>query len=74
MAKYAPKINDIVFVNGKGLIRYMVAGVNSAKKTSDVKTVSGAIVLISDVPWSELRHLDESQNALQIVREATEDK
>ena len=74
MARYAPKINDIVFVSGKGLIRYMVASINSAKKTADVKTVSGVIVLISDVPWSELHHLDESQNALQIVREATEDR
>jgi hypothetical protein len=60
---YTPKINDIVFVNGKGLIRYVIAGINSTKKMSDVKTVSGAIVLISDVPWSELRPLDESQNA-----------
>jgi hypothetical protein len=74
MATYTPKVNDIVFVSSKGLIRYVVASINPAKKTADVKTVSGVIVLIGDVPWSELRQLDESQNALQIVREATENR
>jgi hypothetical protein len=70
--KYIPKVNDPVFVTGKGLIRYVVAVVDAKKKTVDVRTVSGVIVLTRGVPWSELSYLDESQNALRVVREATE--
>jgi hypothetical protein len=47
--------------------------VNAEKETADVKTVSGVIVLTRSVPWSELSCLDESQNALRVAREATED-
>jgi hypothetical protein len=74
MAKHTPKPNDIVFMNGKGFIRYLVVSVNSHKQTADVKGVAGPIVLTHDVPWSKLQLLDESQNALRIVREATEGK
>lgn len=38
------------------------------------KGVSGVIVLTRDVPRTMLQRLDESQNALRIVREATEGK
>jgi hypothetical protein len=71
--KYIPKINDPVFVKGKGLIRYVAAVVDTKRKTVDVRTVLGchrsyprrAVVRASD--------LDESQNAVRVVREATED-
>jgi hypothetical protein len=74
MAKYVPKSGDIVFRGGKGLVRFVITDVNHDKKTADVKTVSGAIVLTREVPWNTLQHLDESQNALRVVREATENK
>jgi hypothetical protein len=74
MAKYIPKVEDVVFMDGKGFVRYVVTGINPSKKTADVKTVSGAIVLTRDVSWSVLHQLDESQNALRIVQEATEGK
>jgi len=41
-------------VKGKGLIRYVVAVVDTKRKTVDVRTVSGVIVLTRGVPWSEL--------------------
>jgi hypothetical protein len=74
MAKYTPKVNDIVFMNDKSFVRYVVVAVNSGKSTADVRTVSGVTVLTRDVPWTILHRLDESQNALRIVREATEDR
>jgi hypothetical protein len=74
MARYVPKPNDIVFIDGKGFVRYLVISVNSEKRTADVKTVGGVVVLTRDVPWNMLHDLDESQNALRIVREATEGK
>lgn len=52
--KYIPKINDPVFVKGKCLIRYVAAVVDTKRKTVDVRTVSGVIVLTRGVPWSEL--------------------
>jgi len=39
--KYIPKINDPVFVKGKGLIRYVAAVVDTKRKTVDVRTVLG---------------------------------
>ena len=74
MAKYIPHRNDIVFVDGHGFVRYVIVNVDLAKQTADIKTVSGVIVLSRGVPWTALHHLDESQNALRIVREATEGK
>lgn len=74
MAKYNPKVNDVVFMDGKGFVRYVVVAIDSGKSTADVRTVSGVTVLTRDVPWTILHRLDESQNALRIVREATEDK
>ena len=74
MAKYTPKTDDIVFMDGKGFVRYLVVAVDAGKHTADVKTVSGVIGLTTGVPWTILHHLDESQNAMRIVHEATEDK
>jgi hypothetical protein len=72
MANYTPKVDDPVFMDGKAFIRYVVTKVDEKKRTADIKTVSGAIVLHRDVPWSKLFELDESQNAVRIIREATE--
>jgi hypothetical protein len=76
MAKYTPKVNDPVFVLGKQPKgRYVVIGVDANKKTASVQTVSGPVTLQHhEVDWSRLTPLDTSQNALQIVREATEGK
>jgi hypothetical protein len=52
----------------------LVVSADAAKKTADVQGITPPIVLSHDVPWSQLHHLDESQNALRIVREATEGK
>jgi len=76
MAKYTPKVNDVVLVPGKLPVgRYVVISVDKNKKTVSVQTVSGSVYFQHhDIAWSRLTPLDESQNALQIVREATEGK
>jgi hypothetical protein len=76
MAKYIPKVNDPVFVLGKHPKgRYVVIRVDANKETASVQTVSGPVTLQHhDVAWSRLTPLDTSQNALQIVREATAGK
>ena len=76
MAKYIPKVNDIVFMDGKGFVRYVIVGVDSGKETASVHAPvdDGSTQLIRDIPWSQLHHLDASQNALRIVLEATEGK
>ena len=71
---YAPKVNDTVLIDGHGFVRYIVAVVYLDNKTADVKTTADPQILTRGVPWSKLHHLDESQNAARIVREATEDK
>jgi hypothetical protein len=71
--KYVPKIDDPVFVDSEGRVRFVVTDVNATKETADIKTVSGVTILYRGIPWSKLQYLDESQNALQVVREATED-
>jgi hypothetical protein len=68
-----PKMNDPVFLKGHGFVRYVVVSVNTEKKTADIKSATGVVNLTRDVPWSELSVLDESQNALRVVREATEE-
>jgi hypothetical protein len=72
MAKYIPREGDVVFRDGEGFTGFVITRIDAGKKTADVKSVSGLQVLTRDVPWSTLHHLDESQNALRIVREATE--
>lgn len=74
MAKYVPKVEDVVFMEGKGLVRYVITAVDFDEHAADIRTVSGVIALTRNVPWTMLHHLDESQNALRIVREATEGK
>ena len=72
MAK-APKVNDAVVRRGSP-VTYKVAAINAGKRTADIKSTKGGIVLYKDVLWAELEILDESQNAARIVREATEGK
>jgi hypothetical protein len=69
---YVPKINDFVLVRGH-MGRLVVVSVDAEKKTADVKTVAGPIVLTRGVPWELLSYLDESQNAPRIVSEATDE-
>jgi hypothetical protein len=68
---YIPKPGDPVLVEGV-IARLVVVGVNTKKKTATVATPTtpGGVYT---VPWSKLSYLDESQNALRVVREATED-
>jgi hypothetical protein len=75
MAKFVPKVGDPVFMDGHGFVRYVVIRVNPKQQTADVKNVVGTPIVQSDgISWSKLLPLDESQNALRIVREATEGK
>jgi hypothetical protein len=60
---YVPRMNDPVHLKWKGVDRYVVVSVDTEKKTADVKPVSGLIVFIRGVPWSDLSLLDKSQNA-----------
>ena len=67
------KVGDPVTRYGS-FITYMVIAIDADQKTADIKNPkAGAIGLHCGVPWSELTVLDESQNALRVVREATED-
>jgi hypothetical protein len=75
MTKYIPKVNDIVFVEGKGVTRHLVISVDANSKTVRVQRVSGPVTFQdANVPWVKLSELDESQNALRVVREATENQ
>jgi len=50
--------------------------VDATGKTADLQKFTpdpGVVVYEARIPWSELSYLDESQNALRVVREATED-
>ena len=70
MAK-APKLGEAVVRRGSP-VTYVITGVNSAKRTADIKSTKGGIVLHKDVLWAELEVLDETQNAARIVREASQ--
>ena len=72
MAK-SPKVGEAVYRRGSS-VTYMVIDINPSKKTADIKSTKGGTVLYKDVLWAELEVLDESQNALRVVREATEHK
>ena len=76
MPKFIPKVHDAVFVLGKlPAGRYVVIAVDPRKETVSVQTVSGPVTMQHhNVAWSRLSRLDASQNALSIVREATEGK
>jgi hypothetical protein len=66
-----PKIGSIVTVEGV-ISRLVVVGVNKGNETAVVSTTTTPGVSYT-VPWSKLTYLDESQNALRVVREATEE-
>jgi hypothetical protein len=66
------KVGDPVMRHGSA-VTYMVTAIDASKKTADIKNPKGETIgLHRGVPWSELSVLDESQNALRVVREATE--
>jgi hypothetical protein len=66
------KVGDPVQRKGS-FVTYAVTASDSSKETADIVNPKGeSSLLIRDVPWSELSVLDESQNALRVVREATE--
>jgi hypothetical protein len=66
----------LVFVDGKGFVRYVIASVDSGEQTANLHApgADGGKALIRDVPWTMIHHLDSSQNALRIARESTENK
>jgi hypothetical protein len=72
MAKpYIPKSGDPVLLEGvQG--RLVIVSVDAATKTAVVSTPATPRGVYT-VSWSKLSPLDESQNALRVVREATED-
>lgn len=70
MAK-SPKVRDAVVRIGSP-VTYVVTAIDAGKKTADIKSTKGGIVLHRDILWAELEVLDASQNAARIMREATE--
>jgi hypothetical protein len=73
-AQRSPKVGDPVFRKGHGQAAFIVMRVYPKDKTVHLASTGKlASVLDGRVPWSELSLLDESQNALRVVREATED-
>ena len=69
---YVPRVKDTVLVEGVNG-RLVVVGVDSSQQVARVATTTTPVI-VHTVQWSKLSRLDSSQNALQIVREATEDK
>jgi hypothetical protein len=72
--KRIPKVGDHVSVTGrKGA--FIVSSVDSYSESAEMKQI-GHDLRLSTIPWRDvtfLDELDESQNALRVVREATED-
>jgi hypothetical protein len=66
------KVGDAVFY-GDPPISYFVEDVDYSAKTADIRTTAAPVVTHQNVTWSELTVLDESQNTLRVVREATEE-
>jgi hypothetical protein len=60
--KYVPNVNDPVLVKGKA-DRYSVVIVRRGKKTADVRTAVGPVILYYDVPWANLSHLHKGKKA-----------
>ena len=65
------KVGDAVFY-GDPAASYFVEDVDYGAKTADIRTTAGPLFTHQNVAWAELVLLDESQNALRVVREATE--
>lgn len=68
-----PKTGDSVTIQGSPVV-CVVTAVNTEKHTADLKATRDVIVLHKEVPWARIFLLDESQNALHIVTEATDDR
>jgi hypothetical protein len=58
--KYIPKMNDSVLLKGLP-IPHVVLLVRPGKRTADVRTSTGPVILYYDVPWSKLSLLKGSQ-------------
>jgi hypothetical protein len=69
---YVPKPGDPVLLEGVQS-RLVVVSVDVAKKIATVSTPTTPQGVYT-VPWSKLSYLDESQNALRVVREATQEE
>jgi hypothetical protein len=70
----SPGVGDPVFGKRHGKAAFIVMRVDTKNKTVDLaSTAKIGSVLDGRVPWSELTVLDESQNALRVVREDTEE-
>jgi hypothetical protein len=67
---YIPRPGDPVLMEGV-TSRLVVVSVDAAKKTAIVSTPTTPTGVYT-VSWSKLSYLDESQNALRVVREATD--
>ncbi len=73
MTTKALKVGDSVTIRGSPVV-CLVTGVNTEKKTADVKATRDVIVLHKDVPWAKIYSLDECQNTLRIVTRATDER
>ncbi len=62
MAK-SPQFGDAVVRIGSP-VTYVVTAIDAGKKTADIKSTKGGIILHRGVLLTELAVLDESQNAL----------
>jgi hypothetical protein len=51
--RYIPKMNDSVLLKGLA-IPHIVVMVRPRKRTADVRTSIGPVILYYDVPWSKL--------------------
>lgn len=68
------KVGDPVMWYGS-FVAHRLTAIDASKKTADIKNPRGETIgFHRDVPWSELSVLDDSQNPLQVVGEATEDR
>ncbi|MGA9511504.1 MAG: hypothetical protein WBV55_22975 [Candidatus Sulfotelmatobacter sp.] len=61
--EYVPRMNDLVFLKGKGFVRYVVISVDTEAKTADLKMDTGISLIVQGVPWSDLSVADESESA-----------
>ena len=55
---------------------FIVSGIDSNNESAELRQIGQGLAL-STIPWEQLTfldELDESQNALRVVREATEGK
>jgi hypothetical protein len=59
---YVPRMNDFVFLKGKGFVRYVVISVDSEAKTADLKMYAGISLIVRGVPWSDVSVADESES------------